>query len=368
MSKSSTYNFKRGEPYNDLPGLPPKINLEDPALLKRAIKASRLLAELKGYCQTLPDPKLLINTVVLQESKDSSAIENIVTTQDELYRAVAAIDDGMDFSYATKEVLQYREALYKGMDLMEKRGLTTNSLVAIMQKLKHSTEEIRKGTGTRLANPATKEIIYTPPEGESLIREKLAVLEKFIHNEKDDTDALIKMALIHYQFEAIHPFSDGNGRTGRILNVLYLVYRGLLNIPVLYLSSYIIQKKSNYYRLLRDVTENQNWNEWIAFMLDAVSETAALTLNKIASIHTLKKEMALQVKSILKTSYNSELVDLMFTYPYLKIKILERNKIGHRQTASVYLQKLAGAKILSPVKLGKEIYYINHQLMEVISK
>ena len=359
---------KRTEPYNNLPHLPPRIDLESPDLLKRAIKANRLLAELKGYCQTLPDPKLLINTVVLQESKDSSAIENIVTTQDELYRAVAAIDDGFDFGSATKEVLQYREALYSGLELMEKRGLTTNTLIAIMQKLKHNTSGIRNTTGTRLANPVTKTIIYTPPEGETLIREKLTALEKFIYNENDDIDALIKMALIHYQFEAIHPFADGNGRTGRILNVLYLVQNNLLNIPVLYLSSYIIQNKNDYYRLLREVTEKQNWNGWIQFMLDAVSETASLTLEKIAAIQALKKEMAVEIKRVLKTSYNSELVDLMFSYPYLKIKILERNGIGHRQTASVYLQKMANEKILRQLKIGKEIYYINHKLMNVISK
>lgn len=359
---------RRTEPYNDLPDLPPKIDLESPEILKKAITASRLLAELKGYCQTLPDPKLLINTVVLQESKDSSAIENIVTTQDELYRAVAAIDEGFDFGSETKEVLQYREALYKGLELMERRGLTTNTLVAIMQKLKHTTAGIRTTTGTRLANPGTKEIIYTPPEGENLIREKLLSLEKFIHNDKDDIDALIKMALIHYQFEAIHPFADGNGRTGRIMNVLYLVYKNLLNIPVLYLSSYIIQNKNDYYRLLREATEKQNWNEWIKFMLEAVSETASLTLEKISSIQSLKKETAIKVKGILKTSYNSELVDLMFSYPYLKIKILERNGIGHRQTSSVYLQKLAKEKILRPLKVGKEIYYINQKLMNLISK
>ena len=359
---------KRTEPHNTLCDLPPKINLESPELLKATIKAGRLLAELKGYCQTLPDPRLLINTVVLQESKDSSAIENIVTTQDELYRAIASVDDGLGISSATKEVLLYREALYNGLDLLNKRGLTTNTLVAIMQHLKHTTTGIRTTTGTRLANPVTNKIIYTPPEGETLIRERLTMLEKFIHNDKDDIDALIKMALIHYQFEAIHPFADGNGRTGRILNVLYLVHKNLLNIPVLYLSSYIIQHKDDYYRLLREVTEKQNWNEWILFILNGVCETAALTLEKINAIQTLKKEMASRIKSVLKTSYNSELVDLMFSYPYLKIRILEENKIGHRQTSSVYLQKLAREKILRPVKIGKEMYYINHRLMDVISK
>ncbi|MBA3283508.1 MAG: Fic family protein [Nitrosopumilus sp.] len=359
--------MQRTEPHNKLPDLPPKADLESPEFLKASIKASRLLAELKGYCQTLPNPTLLINTIVLQESKDSSAIENIVTTQDELYRAVASLDDGVGFGAATKEVLLYREALYHGQELMKTRGLTTNTLVAIMRKLKNTDEGIRKTTGTRLANPITKEIIYTPPEGEVLIREKLAALEKFIHNDKDDIDVLIKMALIHYQFEAIHPFSDGNGRTGRILNVLYLVNKNLLNIPVLYLSSYIIQKKGDYYRLLRDVTENNNWKGWILFMLEAVAETAAITLAKIDAIQSLKKEIAIQVKGVLKSSFNAELVDLMFSFPYLKIKILETHDIAQRQTASVYLQKLATAGILHPMKSGKEMYYINHRLMSIFS-
>ena len=359
--------MKRTEPFNDLPDLPPRADLESPEFLKASIKASRLLAELKGYCQTLPNPRLLINTIVLQESKDSSAIENIVTTQDELYRAVASIDDGDGFGAATKEVLWYREALYHGLDLMRSRGLTTNTLIAIMQKLKNTDEGIRKNTGTKLANPTTKEIIYTPPEGETLLREKLTSLEKFMHNDKDDIDVLIKMALIHYQFEAIHPFSDGNGRTGRILNVLYLVQKELLNIPVLYMSSYIIQRKGDYYRLLREVTENQNWRGWILFMLQAVSETAEITLAKIDEIQKLKKEMTGTVKDVLKNSYNSELVDLMFSFPYLKIKILEKHDIAQRQTASVYLQKLANAGILQPMKVGKEMYYINHRLMKLFS-
>ncbi len=358
--------MQRTEPYNLLPHLPPKINLESPSLLKAAIKANRLLAELKGFCQTLPNPLLLVNTIVLQESKDSSAIENIVTTQDELYRAVASMEDDQTFSSATKEVLSYREAMYAGLKLMTTRGLTTNTLVAIMQKLKNTDEGIRKTTGTRLANPTTKEIIYTPPEGERLIREKLSSLEKFIHNEKDELDAIIKMALIHYQFEAIHPFSDGNGRTGRILNVLYLVNKGLLNIPVLYLSSYIIQNKKDYYRLLKEVTEKENWNEWVLFMLNAVAETAEITLKKINAIHELKKEVGLEVKKILKNTYNGELLDLMFSYPYLKIKILEKNGIAQRQTASVYLQKLGKSGILRPMKIGKVMYYINHKLMDVL--
>lgn len=281
--------------------------------------------------------------------------------------AMMSPEDGVNVSSATKEVLMYKEALYAGLNLLEKRGLTTNTLISIMQKLKNTTAGIRQGTGTRLAKPVTNEIIYTPPEGEELLREKLAALERFIHNDSDGTDPLIKLALMHYQFEAIHPFADGNGRTGRIMNVLYLVHLDLLPLPVLYLSSFIIQHKSEYYRLLREVTEQANWNAWILYMLRAISETAALSLKKIKEIQHLKEEIIVKTKEVLKSSYNRDLVDLLFCHPYVKIKTLEQNNIGHRQTSSTYLQKLAKADVLHKLKLGKEIYYINHRLMKIIS-
>ncbi|MBK8711129.1 MAG: Fic family protein [Niastella sp.] len=355
------------QPYNQLTDLPPNIDLDSAVLLKSSIKASRLLAELKGYCQTLPNPQILINTIILQESKDSSAIENIVTTQDDLYRAMISSDDNAHTSSAAKEVLMYKEALYSGLELLKKRGLTTNTMVSIMQKLKNTTAGVRTESGTRLANPSSKEIIYTPPEGEELLRKKLTALENFIHDDADHIDPLIKLALMHYQFEAIHPFADGNGRTGRIMNVLYLVHLNLLPLPVLYLSSFIIKHKGEYYRLLREVTEKKNWNEWILYMLKAISETAALSLQKIKEIQQLKEEIIVISKEVLKSSYNRDLVDLLFCHPYVKIKTLEQNKIGHRQTASTYLQKLAKANVLHPMKLGKEMYYINHRLMKIIS-
>jgi Fic family protein len=368
MKKSEKNKAERAKPYNHLPDLPPLVDLESPMLLKASIKANRLLGELKGYCQTLPDPRLLINTIVVQESKDSSEIENIVTTQDELYKAIVSADDLHGVSPATKEVLLYREALYHGLDTMQTRGLTTNALVTIMQRLKNTNEEIRKIPGTKLANPNTGEIIYTPPEGEDLIRKKLFALEKFIHDDKQALDPLIKLALIHYQFEAIHPFSDGNGRTGRILNVLYLVHENLLTLPVLYLSLYIIKNKSLYYKLLREVTEKQSWNEWILFMLAGISETSILTLQKINAIQKLKEETATQVKAVLNNSYSRDLLDVLFSFPYVKIKVLETNGIAPRQTASVYLKKLAKAGILRPLKMGSEWYFVNHRLMDIISK
>jgi Fic family protein len=361
--------FNREKPYNELPDLPPVANLETAEILKATIKANRLLGELKGYCQTLPDPRLLINTIILQESKDSSAIENIVTTQDELYKAVISHDEIISISSATKEVLLYREALYFGLEKLRKNGLlTANIMIGIMQRLKGTLEEIRKTTGTKLANPLTKEVIYAPPEGEELIRRKIFALEKFIHADADGLDPLIKMALIHYQFEAIHPFSDGNGRTGRILNVLYLVQQKLLILPVLYLSSYIIKHKTEYYSLLRDVTEKNKWEDWVLYMLNAISETSTFTLNKIDAIQKLKEETALKTKEIMKSSYNRELVDLIFSFPYVKIKALEKNNIAKRQTASVYLQQLAKGNILKPIKVGKEMYYINQKLMKLITE
>lgn len=323
---------------------------------------------MKGYCQTLPNPHLLLNTIVLQESKESSAIENIVTTQDELYKASISQKLLLDNPTA-KEVLLYREAMYWGLEEMNKKEvITTNLLIGIMQKLKQTSSGIRNNAGTKLANPTTGHIVYTPPEGESLIREKLASLEKFMNDDDySDIDPLIKMALIHYQFEAIHPFADGNGRTGRILNVLYLLHKNLIGLPVLYLSYYIIKNKSDYYRLLREVTEKENWSEWIGFILKGIADTAAITLQKINAILLLKKETEALLKDTLKASYTREFADLLYSHPYIKIKILEQHGIAKRQTASTYLQNLSNVGILKSVKMGKEIYYINHRLMDILS-
>ncbi len=358
--------YDRNKPYNALLDLPPIQALETKEVLREAIRANKLLAELKGFCQTLPNPSLLLNTIALQESKESSAIENIVTTQDELYKA--SIDWGDHINNpAAKEVLQYRQAMYWGLEEMQKKGfISTNLLIGIMRKVKNTSAGVRKNSGTKLVNPQTKETIYTPPEGEEFIRGKLSELEKFINGNLLDLDPLIKMALIHYQFEAIHPFADGNGRTGRILNVLYLILKDLIGLPVLYLSYYIIQNKSDYYRLLKDVTEKQKWEEWILFILNGIAETSEMTLIKINQILDLKKNAEGKLKETLKASYSKELGDLLFSFPYIKIKVLENNGIAKRQTASVYLQKLAAAGMLEPLKIGKETYYINHSLMNIL--
>jgi Fic family protein len=365
----NTRDFHSDIPFNSLPDLPPAEQVETLEVMKATVEANRLLGELKGYCQTLPNPNLLLNTIVLQESKNSSAIENIVTTQDELYKAAISPEDKLTDA-AAKEVLLYRQAIYFGLEQMEKTGLiTTNLLVGIMQKLKGTQAGIRKGIGTKLANPMTGKIVYTPPEGEELIREKLFALEKFIN---DDTlsslDPIIKMALIHYQFEAIHPFADGNGRTGRILNVLYLINKTLLPLPVLYLSYFIIHHKNEYYGLLKGVTEQGEWLPWIKYVLKAAAETSSITLQKIDAIQQLKRDMEMPMKTALKTSFSKELMDLLFSYPYMKIKILEENGIAKRQTASIYLQSLAEHKLLRSIKMGKEVYYVNYQLMNILTQ
>lgn len=361
--------YHKNNPFNDLPALPPReIDLETPALLKQLTNAARYLGELNGLCETLPDPQLLINTIILQESKDSSAIENIVTTQDELYKAT--LDEGLQKSQAAKEVLSYRKALYVGLDRMKgQHGLIlTNTMVEIVQTIKQNNAGIRNTPGTALKNAINGEVIYTPPCCEDAIREKLAALENFINDtETSAVDPLIKLALIHYQFEAIHPFSDGNGRTGRIINALYLVQQQLLNQPVLYLSSYIAKYKTEYYQLLRGITETSNWQDWIMYMLTAITETSKLTTSKIRDMLSLKEAMEDSMKTILGSSYNYELLQLMFALPYLKIEILEKKKIAHRQTASTWLGKLSKADILHPQKIGRTTYYINYQLMDILA-
>jgi Fic family protein len=353
--------------FNDLPNLPPADFIESPEILRHLAKAARHLGELNGLCASLPDPQLLIHTIVLQESKDSSAIENIVTTQDELYKA--ASEEGMA-SHAAKEVLNYREALYVGLEKMQaqKNLLLINTMVEIAQTIKQNNSGIRTAPGTALKNAINGEVIYTPPCCEDVLREKLAALEQFINDHQiSSLDPLVKMALIHYQFEAIHPFADGNGRTGRIVNALFLVQQELLSQPVLYLSSYIVKYKAEYYQLLSGVTEKNSWHDWVMYILTALTETAQLTTKKIRSMLFLKDEYEKQMKQTLRSSFSYELLQLMFTLPYLKIQLLEKRAIAHRQTASVRLKKLTEANMLKPKKIGRTTYYINYRLMEVLS-
>jgi Fic family protein len=360
-------------PYNDLPNLPPVLNGEArEKLLSHLIPASRNLAELKGLCNTMTEEallNLLFNTLIVQESRDSSAIENIVTTQDELYRAVLDIETA---NPAAKEVLSYRDALQSGLKLMKENQhlITTNLLTAIVQRIKQNQSGIRTQPGTVLKNSITGETIYTPPCCEDEIRRKMSGLENFINlDEISSIDPLIKLAMIHYQFESIHPFSDGNGRTGRILNILYLIRQQLIPQPVLYLSSYIIEHKQHYYRLLNEVTNKGNWLDWILFMTTAINETAVLSIRKIQRILALKKEMKpLIYISLEKFGKRDELLELMFEIPYLKIDLLVRKRIAHRETASNYLKILEKDNLLTTYKAGKSTYYINHRLMDILAR
>lgn len=358
-------------PNNDLPDLPPKLDAETrELLLNHVIRASRSLAELKGLCETMSEEamlNLLFNTVVMQESRDSSAIENIVTTQDELYQAAL---NGENANPAAKEVLLYREALQSGLEMMRDNHnlITTNLLISIVQKIKQNQSGIRVQPGTVLKNSITGNVIYTPPCCEEEIRTKMASLEKFINiNDISLFDPIIKLALIHYQFESIHPFSDGNGRTGRILNILYIIQQQLLPQPVLYLSAYIIDHKQDYYQLLNEVTQKENWFDWIMFMTTAINETAQLSIKKIRGILELKKQMEpLVFLSLKKFGKRFELFDLMFKMPYLKIELLVNEGIAHRETASNYLGLLEKDGLLRTLKMGKSTYYINHRLMELL--
>jgi len=359
--------FNKDISYNELPNLPPNGFAESIDILKHLAKAARNLGELNGLCASLPDPKLLINTIVLQESKDSSAIENIVTTQDELYKATT--EENIS-NHSAKEVLSYREALYVGFSRMKEQQnlLLTNTMVEVAQTIKQNNAGIRSTPGTALKNAINGSVVYTPPCCEVVIREKLAALENFINDSSiSSLDPLIKMALIHYQFEAIHPFADGNGRAGRILNALYLVQQELLSQPVLYISSYIVKYKTEYYQLLRGVTENENWHDWVMYILTAIIETSQLTTQKIKSMLALKNEYEDKVKSILGASYSHDLLQLMFTLPYLKIELLESKQLAHRQTASSWLKKLTEANILKPQKIGRTTYYINYKLIELFT-
>ncbi len=360
--------YNKNNAFNDLPNLPPTDFVESPEILRHLAKAARYLGELNGLCTSLPDPQLLINTIVLQESKESSAIENIVTTQDELYKAAG--EEGTA-SKAAKEVLSYRQALYVGLQKMQaqKNLLLTNTIIEVVQTIKQNKSGIRTTPGTALKNAIKGEVIYTPPCCEDVLREKLAALEQFINDpEMSLLDPLIKMALIHYQFEAIHPFADGNGRTGRIVNALYLVQQELLLQPVLYLSSYIVKYKTEYYQLLRGVTEKNNWNDWVMYILTALIETTQLTTKKIRSMLLLKEEFEKKMKEVLGASFSYDLLQLMFALPYLKIELLEKKEIAHRQTASTWLKKLADADIVRPQKMGRTTYYVNWRLMELLGE
>lgn len=358
-------NFDRKVSYNDLPLLPPKADIETKNILRKTISACRALAQLNGALLNLPNPTLFLDTIYLQEAKASSEVENIITTNDDLYQSLVA--DRKIENPAIKEVLSYKEALWLGLkELKTKPFITTNLCIKIVQRIKQNTASIRVTPGTTLSTPQG-EVIYTPPSGEIVIREKLANLEKFINGD-DSIDPLIKMALMHYQFEAIHPFADGNGRTGRILLLLYLKISGLLDIPAIYLSEYIIKNKTAYYQKLRSVTEKDEWEAYILYMLDMIEETSAKGLERLKKITATIDKTAEEIKMKLPKVYSKDLVEILFRLPYTKRQHLIDENIGNPKTAGNYLITLEENGFLKSVKVGKEKLYLNQQLLNILKK
>jgi Fic family protein len=357
--------FDAKAPFNELPTLPPRADIETRAILKACIKARSAIAELKQVGKIIPNQDVLVNTIPLREAKDSSAIENIITTEDKLFRLAATDEPTADQS--TKETLRYRTAMFEGYHGIDARPLTTAAAVRVCQTIRGVgvDVDVRNTPGTALRSTLSDEIIYTPPEGERLLRQLLGDWEKFLHNETD-VDPLIRMAVGHYQFEAIHPFTDGNGRTGRILNILFLISEGLLEIPVLYLSRYIIENKEDYYRLLQEVTTEQQWEAWILFMLSAVETTANWTIEKIIIIRELLDHTCEYVSVVRPSLYSKDLVELTFTQPYLRIADVTGLGIAKRATASKYLQELKAMGVLHDMKIGRDKLFIHVKFLRLL--
>lgn len=355
----------------EIPLLPLPYDLETKAVLRQANKANRKLAELKGVAQTIPNERILISSLTLQEAKDSSAVENIVTTQDDLYRA--GLDAGFTLiGAATKEVLFYREAINEGFKLVRNKNiLTLNDIKRIQKVLEQNSAGFRTTSGTQLKRSSDGAVIYTPPQDGQRIVELMSNLEQFINDDElCPIDPLVKMAIIHHQFESIHPFYDGNGRTGRIVNILYLVTSGLLDLPILYLSRYITHNKAEYYeriQAIRNATGDNSaqWEAWILYMLRGVEQTAEETIALVKNIGKLMTEYKNIIRPAFGGKYSHELLNGLFYYPYTKIGHLESNMQVSRQTAAKYLDKLASLGLLQKERMGKENYYINTQLMEL---
>ena len=350
--------------YNELPRLPPMVDLETKPVLKQCITARAALAELKQAAALIPNPAMLINTLPLLEARASSEIENIVTTADKLFQHVQA-DAGAD--PPTREALRYRSALLEGVQALKIRPLTTRTAESICTQIKGIDMSVRKVPGVALANNASGEVVYTPPEGEVRIRDLLANWERFLH-EEETIDPLVRMAAAHYQFEAIHPFTDGNGRTGRVLNSLFLVEQSLLSLPILYLSRFIIAHKTDYYRLLLAVTRDGAWEPWLLYMLRAVEDTSVWTTAKIGAIRALAAHTADHLRCRLPKVYSRELVDVVFEQPYCRIANLVEAGVAGRQAASRYLKALTSIGVLSEQTFGREKLFVHPKLMTLLTR
>lgn len=353
-----------------IPKLPLPYDLETKEILKQVNRANRKLAELKGVAQTIPNEQILINTLTLQEAKDSSAVENIVTTQDDLYKADLNLTEAA-INASTKEVLNYRQAMQRGFELARKtKLLTLNDIKKIQQELESNYAGFRSAPGTTLQNQ-NKEIVYTPPQSKLEIEKAMQNLEQYINDpQMHDVDPLIKMAIIHHQFESIHPFYDGNGRTGRIINILYLVINGLLDLPILYLSRYITHNKGDYYRLIQSVRDNvtdnsHEWEQWIMFILKGVEETAEETIRLVKGISQLMADYKTKLRPLFGRQYKHELLNNLFFHPYTKIEFIQKDMMVQRKTAAKYLDIIVENGLLEKVKIGHTNYYINIQLMDL---
>lgn len=363
-SDTSSSSWNPNRPYDDLPLLPPAIELETKSVLKQCITARAALAELKQAAKLLPNQAVLINTLPLLEAQASSEIENIVTTADRLFSFRAS---GEQADPATKEALRYGSALREGFLSLQERPLTTRTAEEICTRIKGVEMQVRRVPGTALVNDRTGETIYTPPVGEDHLRSLLGNLESFLHGHAE-LDPLVRMAVAHYQFEAIHPFTDGNGRTGRVINSLFLISENLLTLPILYLSRQIILKKSDYYRLLLDVTRHGAWEPWILYMLKAVEETSIWTTGKIEAIRILSNLTIEHVRQAAAKVYSRELVDLIFEQPYCRIQNVTDAGLAGRQAASRHLKQLVEIGVLEEMPFGREKLFIHPKLMRLLTR
>lgn len=348
-----------------IPILPLKQDVETKPVLKRVATAHRRLAELKGVARTIPNEQILINTLTLQEAKDSSAIENIITTHDELFKAELFIESLT--SPAAKEVQNYANALRKGFEFVRRNKiLTDNHIIEIQEELEQNKAGYRRLPGTELKNKDTGEIVYTPPQEYDQINRLMQNLSEFINDDSlSDIDHLVKVAIIHHQFESVHPFYDGNGRTGRIINILYLVIKELLDLPVLYLSRFVIQNKGEYYRLLQAVRDNDEWENWILFMLQGIEETAVQTISLIEQMRNMMGDYKRRLRTDLPKLYSQDLLNNLFRHPYTKIEFVQNELRVTRKTASLYLKQLVDNGYLKLVKIGTSNFYLNEPLFDL---
>jgi len=357
-------NFDPTVPYNDLPPLPPAEQVETVRILKAVISAREQLAVLDTACRLIPNPHIITSTIPLREAQASTEIENIVTTNDELFRAAWDVD--LDPSPATKEALRYREALHTGVTHLAERPVSVKTAELVGGILLGRTALIRSTPGTYIGDPVAQTRVYTPPEGQRVIENHLSAWEKFIYSDHE-LDPLVLMALTHYQFEAIHPFHDGNGRTGRILNVLLLIQEGLLELPVLYLSGFIVANRTEYYRLLRKVTEHGAWEEWLLFMLRGVEQAARSAIRLINSLRELQESTVAEIRALGNIQPAAEVSELLLVNPYVRIQDVIDAELAKRQTASGWLASLVAAGILQELKIGRQKIFINTRALSILT-